>query len=179
MLSLLYLWQCHLHELKHDEMENTEFNKRLIAAIDALTVRSTRFTTNSDKADELIQETLLKALLCKDSYSTDTNFIGWLTIIMRNSFLNLIKREQRYEFSEEYTNSIESNYNDTSTEYHELLTVVAALPEELNVVFTLYVSGFKYYEIADILKIPLGTVKSRVYAARRCLRHALKDVERS
>lgn len=160
-------------------MKDTEFNERLVAAIDTLTVRSTRFTTNSDKAEELILETLLKALLCKESYNRDTNFIGWLTIIMRNSFLNLIKREQRYEFSEEYFNIIESNYNDTSTEYHELLTVVAALPEDLNVVFTLYVSGFKYYEIAEILNIPLGTVKSRVYAARKSLKHTLKDFERS
>ena len=122
---------------------------------------------------------MLKALICRDSYSTDTNFIGWLTVIMRNSFLNLIKREQRYEFYEEQTTVIESDYYDSSVEYHELLTVVATLPDELSVVFTLYVSGFKYYEIAKMLKIPLGTVKSRVHAARRKLRHALKDIEHS
>ena len=179
MLSLLYNWQCHLHKEKHDKMEDKEFNERLVAAIDTLTLRSSRFTVNSDKADELVQETLLKALLNRKSYGTDTNFIGWLTAIMCNSFLNLIKREQRYEFSEERTATVESNYYDSSVEYHELLTVVVALPDELNVVFTLYVSGFKYYEIAEILKIPLGTVKSRVHAARRSLKHALKDIEQS
>ena len=160
-------------------MKDTEFNERLVAAIDALTMHSTRFTINSDKADDLIQETLLKALMCKDSYSTDSNFIGWLTVIMRNSFLNQIKREQKYEFSEDCTSAVESDYYDSSVEYHELLTVVSALPDELNVVFTLYVSGFKYYEIADILKIPLGTVKSRIYAAKRNLKRALKEIEQA
>ena len=51
MLSLLYLWQCHLHKEKYDKMEDKEFNERLVDAIDALTVRSSRFTVNSDKTD--------------------------------------------------------------------------------------------------------------------------------
>ena len=154
-------------------MDDIEFSKRLVGAIDSLKDYSNRFAITEDRVDDLVQETLLKAIQCKKFYRRDANFVGWLSVIMRNSYFNMLKREKRY-IVEGCEGEDSYGYYDFSLEYRELLVLLAALPEDLRLVFKLYVAGYKYSEISEMLLLPLGTVKSRIHAARNFLKALLE-----
>ena len=154
---------------KHDKMDDIEFSEQLAGAIDSLKAYSNRLSITGDFVDDLMQETLLKAMMCKKYYRRDANFVGWLSVIMRNSYLNMVKREKCY-VAEDRADADSGEYCDFSLEYRELLALIATLPEDLRLVFKLYVVGYKYCEIAEMLSLPLGTVKSRIHAARKWLR---------
>ena len=85
----------------------------------------------------------------------------------------MLKREKRY-IVEGCEGEDGDGYYDFSLEYRELLVLLAALPEDLRIVFKLYVAGYKYSEISEMLLLPLGTVKSRIHAARNFLKALLE-----
>ena len=143
-----------------------------------------KLTTNSDEANDLVQDTSLKALDNEDKYTPDTNFKGWMYTIMRNIFINnyrKIVREQTFVDSTENQYYLsapeESVFESTETAYDlkEMRRIVNALPEEQRKPFAMHVAGYKYREIADKMGLPLGTVKSRIFATRQKLQEELKD----
>ena len=154
-------------------MYETEFRKRLIKTMSNLRHYAYKFTCTGDEIDELMQETMLKALMNSDKFRKDDNFEGWLAVIMRNTHFN-INKTKGVTFTE-YDTCNERGYCDSSFDYLELKRVVMTLPAELYVPFTLYVEGCKYHEIAEKLCLPLGTVKSRIHTARKRLKAMLKD----
>lgn len=166
-------------------MKNSmDFKKDLVSIQDELLRFAFKLTANREEANDLLQETALKALDNEDKYAPDTNFKGWMYTIMRNIFINnyrKVVREQTYVDQTEnlyYLNlSQDSGFESTEGAYDlkEIRRVVNALPSDYRIPFSMHVAGFKYREIAEKLALPLGTVKSRIFFTRQRLQDELKD----
>lgn len=140
--------------------------------------------TNTEDAQDLFQETALKVLDNQEKYTEETNFKGWIYTVMRNLFINNYRKALRdqtfvdHTDDQFYLNSKHELYADSTEgayDLKELYKTVNALPDEYRIPFAMYVSGFKYREIADKLDLPLGTVKSRIFFTRQKLQTELKD----
>ena len=127
---------------------------------------------------------MLKAYRYKDKFQEGTNLRGWLYTILKNSFINNYRRDAKRNT---FLDSTENTYfldlpshrteNEAELKFirRDLDNAVESLPVELKVTFKLNAEGFKYHEIAEELQIPIGTVKTRIFEARRILRNKLKD----
>ena len=129
-----------------------------------------------DLADGLINDTYVRARNNLHLYKQDNNFIGWLCVIMRNIHQNSFKYEQRYTDYVLCKSQESGHYSDANIEYMELLKLVHSLPSNLHTVFRLHVQGHKYEEMAEMLNIPVGTVKSRLHLAREWLKKRINSV---
>ena len=157
-------------------MNHDEFREKLLASFPGLRQHTHRLTTNCNDADDLLQETLLKAL-CKSSYyRADTNFNGWLYTIMHNTFVNKSRKENHCSAIEiEHCEHINNRICvDCGYSYCELLSLVESLPDAYRVPFEMHAAGYKYHEIAEKLGISIGTVKSRIHTARQRLKAMLQ-----
>ena len=163
---------------------STNFTKDLLNIQDDLLRFAYKLTADREDANDLLQETSLKALDNEDKYMPETNFKGWVYTIMRNIFINnyrKIVREQTFVDQTDnlyhLNSSTEPTYESTDQAYDlkEMHRVVNALPSEYKVPFSMHVAGFKYREIAEKLGLPLGTVKSRIFCTRQKLQQELKD----
>jgi RNA polymerase sigma factor (sigma-70 family) len=158
-------------------MSTMEFNEMLISSRPVMKSFALSFTKNSDDADDLLQDTMFKALKYREHFSDGTNFRGWLYTIMRNIFLNKCKREQssRKIFSRP-TQDLSADWrsisgDNISQEINEkdIWKQINLLKEEIRKPFVMAFEGYLYDEIADQMSIPTGTVKSRIFNARRQL----------
>ena len=157
-------------------MNHDEFREKLLASFPGLRQHTHRLTTSSDDADDLMQETLLKALCKYDYYKNDTNFNGWLYTIMHNAFVNKSRKENHCSAIEiEHCVHLHNrNYIDCGHSYYELLSIVESLPDAYRMPFEMHAAGYKYHEIAENLGISIGTVKSRIHSARQRLKMMLQ-----
>ena len=137
---------------------------------------SWRFTRNAEESSDLVQDTLLKAYSYRDKYRQDTNLQGWLFTIMRNTFINSYRKNQkeatvRDKTRELYFLNVEDDHTFSSPEktfrWKELWNKIDAIDESLRTPFKLHTSGYRYHEIAEQLNIPIGTVKNRIFQARK------------
>lgn len=165
-------------------MRTANFAQDLLSVQTELLNFAYKLTADREEANDLLQETSLKALDNEDKYTAETNFKGWIYTIMRNIFINNYRkalRDQTYvdqtdnQFYLNQNIDIEGDSTEGSYDLKEMRRIVNALPKEYRIPFSMYVSGFKYREIADKLGLPLGTVKSRVYFTRQKLQEELKD----
>ena len=143
-----------------------------------------KLTADPEEANDLLQETSLKALDNEEKYTPDTNFKGWMYTIMRNIFINNYRKTVRDQTFVDQTENLyhlnlpqDSGFESTEGNYDlkEIRRIVHSLPKEYRVPFSMYVSGFKYREIAVKLALPIGTVKSRIFFTRQRLQKELKD----
>ena len=165
-------------------MKSLSFRKDLIGVQDELLRFAYKLTTDREEANDLLQETSLKALDNEEKYVPDTNFKGWMYTIMRNIFINNYRKTVRDQTFVDQTDNLfhlnlsqESGFDSTEGAYDlkEIHRIVNALPKDYRIPFAMYVSGFKYREIAEKLGLPLGTVKSRIFFTRQRLQNELKD----
>ena len=165
-------------------MRTADFAQDLLSVQTELLNFAYKLTADREEANDLLQETSLKALDNEDKYTSETNFKGWIYTIMRNIFINNYRkalRDQTYvdqtdnQFYLNQNIDIEGDSTEGSYDLKEMRRIVNALPKEYRIPFSMYVSGFKYREIADKLGLPLGTVKSRIYFTRQKLQEELKD----
>lgn len=166
-------------------METTKFRKELLEVQSELQRFAYKLTNDKDDANDLLQETSLKALANSDKFVAGTNFKGWILTIMRNLFINNYRkllREQTYvdtsdnlfllnQITESEEHVVENDYD-----VKEIKKAINSLSEEIRVPFIMHVSGFKYREIAEKLNLPLGTVKSRIFLSRHILQKNLKTL---
>jgi len=161
-----------------------DFKKDLVSVQDELFRFAFKLTSNREEANDLLQETSLKALDNEDKYAPDTNFKGWMYTIMRNIFINNYRKVVREQTYVDQTDNLyhlnlpqDSGFESTEGAYDlkEMRRVVNALPSDYRVPFSMHVAGFKYREIAEKLDLPLGTVKSRIFFTRQRLQDELKD----
>ncbi|MDE5888221.1 MAG: RNA polymerase sigma factor [Muribaculaceae bacterium] len=143
-----------------------------------------KLTLDKDEAHDLVQDTTLKALSNEEKYVDNTNFKGWMLTIMRNIFINNYRKSAR---ENTMTDSTEDLYHlnlsqesgletpDGAYAVNEISQILAGFPADYREPFSLHVAGYKYEEIAESLKMPLGTVKSRIFFTRKKLREILKD----
>ncbi len=157
-------------------MSAIELNHQISGMHSVLRAFTRRFTADRDESLDLVQDTILKALTYKDKFRKDTNLKGWLFTIMRNTYINSYRKNQRAKTSRDNTKELFFlNVEDTHTfngpasnfEYNDIWNHVNTLRDELLTPFKMHTSGYKYHEIADHLNIPIGTVKNRIFHARK------------
>ena len=165
-------------------MRTVDFTQNLLGMQSELHRFAMKLTADKEEADDLLQETSLKALDNEDKYTPDTNLKGWMYTIMRNIFINNYRKTVRDQTFVDQTENLyhlnlpqDSGFDSTEGNYDlkEIRRIVNSLPKEYRVPFSMYISGFKYREIADRLGLPIGTVKSRIYFTRQRLQRDLKD----
>ena len=173
-----------INYLKEQSMNTYSFRKDLISVQEELLRFAYKLTADKEEANDLLQETSLKALDNEDKYMPDTNFKGWMYTIMRNIFINNYRRIVREQTFVDQTDNLyhlnlpqNSGFASAEGTYDlkEMHRIVNSLPRDYKVPFSMHVSGFKYREIADRLGLPLGTVKSRIFFTRQRLQQELKD----
>ncbi|HYK12266.1 MAG TPA: sigma-70 family RNA polymerase sigma factor [Gemmatimonadales bacterium] len=171
-----------------DSSRRSAFEKEALVHLDALYRVALRLTGNASDADDLVQETMLKAYRSWDQYQPGTNAKGWLLTILRNSFINEYRRRTRHPETVD-VDTIEpfAVFNDIQEEDpqgaffdkivdDEVLRAIDGLPEAFRETVVLSdVEGMSYQEIGKILGIPVGTVKSRLFRARQMLQGKLYD----
>lgn len=157
-------------------MTAIEFTHQVASLNDTLRRFTYRFTLNPEESQDLVQDTILKAITYRDKFRENTNLKGWLFTIMRNTFINQYRKNQREKTNvdptkELYYLNVEDphtfNRPEKSVEFKEIWRNVNALREDLLVPFKMYTTGYKYHEIAEHLNIPIGTVKNRIFHARK------------
>lgn len=160
-----------------------EFNTQLYSLKDNLRRFAISFTHDDDDADDLVQDTMLKAIRYSARFETGTNLKSWLFMILKNTFINNYRRKYKLNaFMAERSIDVSDNIPDHST-YNQgeskcivddIHKVLARLPHDYHYPFMKYFEGYKYHEIADELMIPIGTVKTRIHLARLILKKNLK-----
>ena len=165
-------------------MKTLQFQENLIGLQSNLLNFAYMLTTDKDDAEDLLQDTTLKALDNEDKYIDNVNFKGWVFTIMRNIFINNYRRAVRSQTIVDQTEDLyhlnlpqESGFDtpDGSYTVKEIMKVINNFSEEYRIPFTMHIEGYKYHEIAEHMDLPIGTVKSRIFFARRRLQIILKD----
>ncbi|MDR2388747.1 MAG: RNA polymerase sigma factor [Tannerellaceae bacterium] len=165
-------------------MNALQFQKNLLSIQENMMNFALSLTSNQYDAEDLLQETTLKVLDNKDKFVDNINFKGWVLTVMRNIFINnyhkivrtQIMIDQRLDIY--HLNVIDESDADKMDYIFQLQALTDAidkLSDELKYPLSMYLSGYKYTEIAQKLNVPLGTVKSRIFFARRELQKAFKD----
>jgi len=161
-------------------MSTIEFNTKFADLTQMLNAFAYNLTKNKEEAKDLYQETAFRALTNRDKFRTGTNFKAWLFTIMKNIFINnyrkKVKKNTILDSTDNmyYINSgktIVDNKAESNILMDELNYMVKNLDEGLRVPFEMHYVGYKYQEIADELELPLGTVKSRIFFARKELKN--------
>jgi RNA polymerase sigma factor (sigma-70 family) len=164
--------------------ESTEkiFETEFIPQLDALYAFAFNLTKNESDAEDLVQDTYLKAFRFIKSYEVGTNPKAWLFRILKNSFINKYRSQQKKPVSTEIPEDIPTNGNFSFENLlgDEVTKAMDQLPRDYKTVLLLCdVEDFSYEEIAEILEIPLGTVRSRIFRARNTLKKKLKKYAES
>lgn len=160
-------------------MSTREFDSLLIKNADFLKPFAITLTRDQETAKDLLQETMYRALANKEKYNVGTNIKAWLYTIMRNIFINNYRKTSRQpvvldptpnEYLLNQSQLSVSNDAESNMKVKEIQLAVYNLPDIFRGPFMLYFDGFKYHEIANLLKEPLGTIKSRIHFARKLLK---------
>lgn len=162
-------------------MESFDFEEELIALEGKLRSYAYLLFPQREDAEDLIQETLLKALENRERYNENVNFKGWLYTIMHNIFINICKSKRYCMFlslsdgnaGAEMVQAME--FADDEYSFKEVCQVIDELPENLRVVVSMRLKGFKYLEIANRTGIPIGLVKSRIFYGKKKLKEMLDE----
>jgi RNA polymerase sigma factor (sigma-70 family) len=164
-------------------MENIILNNQICDHRSCLERFAMKFTNDLDDANDLVQDTLIKAIRYHAMYKEGTNLRGWLYTIMRNTFINNYRRESRHKSIIDTAGDLNSlhllksasrNNGENKFVMEDINKAMEKLQPEYAVPFLKYFEGYKYHEIAEELKIPLGTVKTRIHMARQVLKDQLK-----
>lgn len=163
-------------------MNKLEFNTLVVKYSDSLRIYARNFTKDVDDANDLVQDTLLKAVTYFNNFREGTNLKGWLYTIMKNTFINnyrrVVKTNSFITKEEEISHAnlvVSATHNKGENKFmmEDINTALDKLSEEYYLPFTMYYEGYKYHEIADHLRIPIGTVKTRIHVARKAMKKTL------
>lgn len=167
-------------------MTKIEFNTLVMRQASSLKMYAMHFTHDTDDANDLVQDTLLKAITYYNKFKDGTNLKGWLYTIMKNTFINNYRRFVKISAFVTKSDEISSpnlmfssakNEGESKFIMDDIGWAMKKLPEEYRIPFTRYFEGHKYHEIADHLDIPIGTVKTRIHVARKLLKKYLKPYD--
>jgi len=165
-------------------MTGIDFKRTIQKEAQSLRQYAYQLTRNVEDTNDLVQDTMLKALTYQDKFTDGTNLKGWLYTIMKNTFINnyrrMVKRNTFIDQTDNdfYLDSVSHSVKNAAERKFLMTDIERAindLPPSLKKPFTMNSKGFKYHEIAEILHIPIGTVKTRIFVARRQLREKLND----
>jgi RNA polymerase sigma-70 factor (ECF subfamily) len=173
------------------------FESEALSFLDALYRTALRMTRSEAEAEDLVQETYIRAFRFRHQFTPGTNLKAWLFRILTNTFINQYRRKAARPETTELDDVEESilyrHMRDVSpgstspdpeaelidnTLSSEVKEALEALPEKFRTTLLLDVEGFSYKEIAEMLDIPIGTVMSRLHRGRKFLQKRLYDVAR-
>lgn len=169
--------QLQLH--KRGAMSIIEFSNKLSGLASLLHSFAYNLTKNVEDAKDLFQETTFRALSNRDKFQPGTNFKAWTFTIMKNIFINNYRKKVKAntildttdnQFYLNSGNHATGNSAEGEILLKELNALLVSLDDSIRIPFMMHFDGFKYQEIADELSLPLGTVKSRIFFARKELK---------
>lgn len=149
--------------------QNQEIMKRL----------ATKFTHDPYEIEELVQETFIRSLSSLEKFIDHPKLIAWLYVIMRNVYINKYRRANKYKDVEKeltyvpHFEKVTTNQCETNFAVRDIRNAIKRLPRDNYKSFSMYLEGYKYHEIANILRIAEGTVKTRIHVARKLLKQQL------
>ncbi len=164
-------------------MKTLEFTSLLTNHQPSLKMYALHFTHDTEDANDLVQDTMLKAISYYTKFREGTNIKAWLYTIMKNTFINNYKKMVRVSAFVVRADEISSanlmysstcNHGETKFVMDDLQNALKKLPDTYLVPFNMYFEGYKYYEIAEHLDLPIGTVKTRIHVARQLIKKYLK-----
>ncbi len=157
---------------------NNNFYNELIALQSALNHFAMKLTSNREDAEDLTQDTFLKAIAFQDQFEKSTNLRAWAYTIMKNTFINQYRKQTRQcTILDKSANLFFLNQTsdtcyatpDSTLREKEINQAIDNLNDDFKVPFIMYIHGYKYKDIADILELKIGTVKSRIFFSRKKL----------
>ena len=163
-------------------MSTADFSKQLNNLELFLFNFALRLTHNQDKAKDLVQDTSLRAFRYREKFQMGTNFKGWIATIMRNTFINNYRKEKRQRTVSEpvedlayglESKTIPSYAAEINLRVQEIHRKINKIGDLYAVPFLMHYRGYEYQEIAEHLSLPMGTVKSRIFTARKKLKEAI------
>jgi RNA polymerase sigma-70 factor (ECF subfamily) len=167
-------------------MTTIEFNTLVTHQASSLKMYALHFTHDIEDANDLVQDTMLKAITYYNKFKEGTNLKGWLYTIMKNTFINNYRRFVKISSFVTKSDDISSanlmysstcNQGEPKFVMQDINRALGALPQEYYVPFTMHYEGHKYHEIADHLTSPIGTVKTRIHVARKLLKKSLRPYD--
>ncbi len=179
-------------ELTREEVQKQEdFEEEIIPHLDAMYNFALRLTSDPSDAEDLVQDTIVKAFRFFDSYEKGTNAKAWLFRILKNSYINNYRKQSKkpsqvdYDEVSTFYETIRAERTDTSDledkMFRELIdddisNALDELPEDFRTVVLLCdVEGFTYEEISNMLDVPIGTIRSRLHRGRNLLKSQLME----
>jgi len=159
-----------------------EFTDKFDALTGSLNSFAYNLTKNDEDAKDLYQETAFRAMTNKEKFQPGTNLKAWLFTIMKNIFINNYRKKVKRNTIVDSTDNmyfinsgsvIISNEAGSNILMQELERMIGELEDNIRIPFLKHYEGFKYQEIADELELPLGTVKSRIFFARKALKEKI------
>ena len=182
--------------MAEEEQAQTGFEEIAFQYMDSLYSTALRFTRNTEEAEDLVQDTYLRAFRFFDKFQTGTNFKAWIFKILTNTFINKYRKKARTpqqvqldkvaygleneeppERVAEWAGYDEEKYDELFDD--DITVALSQLSEEFRMVVLLAdIEGFSYKEIAEIIGRPSGTVMSRLFRGRRMLQRILEKYAR-
>lgn len=165
-------------------MEGQSFINNLLSLQENMFKFAYSLTMNKDDAQDLLQETSLRALKYQEKFSDGTNLKGWLFTIMKNIFINDYRKVVKTQTSvcenigegiSGYSEEVCHENPEDLYDIHLIEKIIARLDEEMRKPFDLFMAGYRYEEIAEKTGLPMGTVKSRIYQTRQKLKSDLRE----
>ncbi len=165
-------------------MTNTEFVQHYDQFEDTLLAFARKLTKRNDEARDLLQETTMKAYVHRDKFKKGTNFKGWISTIMKNTFINRYRKRRRskvvnepldtFLFALENRQTVQ-NAGESRLTMEEIGELFEEIGERYSRPFLMFFTGYRYDEISETLELPMGTVKSRIFFARKKLKELIKE----
>ena len=166
-----------MFRLFQNEKSKESLEENLLEHIDSLYNFAYRLTRNREEAEDIVQEASLRGLKSYHKFAEGTNFKAWMFTIVRNVFINEYRKKSReplkvnYEEVENFISLPEFTGLEEELFSEALQQSLGQLPEELRTTLMLfYVEELSYKEIAEVMKCPIGTVMSRLFMARQCMK---------
>lgn len=169
-------------------MTTVEFSSNVNEISGSLKPFALKLTRDSEDANDLIQETFLKAYTNREKFAKGTNLKAWMYTIMKNTFITnyqrMVRRNTFIDTTENlhYINSSDSLIENGAYANFSLKDInwaIENLQDTYKDPFMMHFRGFKYQEIAERFNIPIGTVKNRIHIARKELKNKLKVYEKN
>lgn len=167
-------------------MNGNDFMKRYDEFYPAFYSFALKLTRNVDDAQDLVQEASYKAFKYRESYSLGTNFKSWVNTILKNTFINKYHKKKKRNVVnqpiEEFTFALENKHSVGNNAIEKISMdqindIIDGLSDKYGESFKMFYEGFSYDEISKQTEVPIGTVKSRIFTARKKISEEMEKKE--